>query len=209
MKRLYLIAFALVFAHCLGNTEKAKGQTPYDSLTFNGNNIILTAGGGQFTFSNQNTSVSGFLRDGIFGPGNCMCFAGTTLNLRSVFMGNLSIIGGNPGLVSGNLYERIYFSGGLEFEASAYVLPFRYNRSRFTLVFPAKLKGTLTAHTENPHTSPAPPIFTTPLDLHGTVTVSLRMTGMAQTQDGSMKPRFKIYYAKYDFPPAKTVKSEK
>lgn len=200
MQKFYLIMFALVFVLCLGNASKAQGQNTNESFIFNANNISAN-GGGQFTYSNQNSSVFGTLLDGNLGPSECSCYAGTALNLRSQFGGTLSLRGGNPGLVNGNLYNQVFFSGSLVFNGGNYVLPFRYSRSRFNVTFPATLTGFLSGYTVNPFTQNSPPIFTSQLSLQGTVTVSLQVTKLIETPSG-VKPSYKIHQVRYDFPRA-------
>lgn len=199
MQKFYLIVFSLVFFLCVGNASEAQSQDTNNSVIVIADNIN-SFGGGQFNYSNQNTSVFGTLGDGNFGPGDCICYAGNTLSLRSGFSGSLSIRGGYPGLVNGNLYNRVFFEGSFALDGGNYVLPLRYSRSRFNVTFPATLTGFLSGYAENPFSQPTPPIFTSQLSLQGTVTVSLQVARLIVTPGGVTKPYYKINKIRYDFP---------
>ena len=198
MPKFYSIVYLLVFIFCIGSLNKVQSQTNNEGVIFNADNISA-AGGGLFTYTNQNSTVFGRLQDGNLGPGDCACYAGTTLKLQSRFEGSLSITGGNPGMVNGNLYNQIFFSGSLFFDGGSYVLPFRYSRSPRNITFPATLTGFLNAHTANPFTQIAPPVFTSQISLQGTVTVSLQVAKLLETPSG-IKPIYKILKVKYNFP---------
>lgn len=196
MKKLYLILFTLAFLLSTGKAISAQSQINTDTVIFTADNISAN-GGGLFTYSNQNSSVFGRLLDGNFAPGNCVCYAGTPLSLQSIYGGELSIRGGNPGLVNGNLYNQIFFTGDLSFDGGSYVLPFRYNRSRFEVTFPATLTASLNTYTANPFSQLTLPISTSQFNLQGTVTVSLQVDRIVETPNG-VKPHFKIHQVKYN-----------
>lgn len=197
MRKFYLIIFSLVFALCIGSSNNVQGQNTDDSFIFDADDIIAS-GGGHFNYSNQNTSIFGRLRDGNFGPQQCNCVAGGTLNLRGLYSGN-SILGTYPGLVNGNLYKQVFYSGTLVFDGGSYVLPMRYNRSRFNVTLPATLTGSLTGYASSAFNQNPPPIFTKQFSLQGTVTVSLQVIRLLETTSGAI-PYYKIHLVKYNFP---------
>jgi len=112
MRKLFLITLTLTFIFCFRNMGQAQTETlSSNSVTINANADDIRFSRAQFHLANLNTSVFARLREGYFGASQCGCFAGTTLDLKSQFGGESSIQGGNPGLVDGNLYESVFFTG--------------------------------------------------------------------------------------------------
>jgi hypothetical protein len=198
MRKFYLMMFLLACLVWLGNASQTQAQNTNESFIFDMTDV-RASGGGLFTYSYQNSSVFGRIRDGNSGPQQCECYAGTTLNLRSHYSGNLSIYGGNPGLVNGNLYNEVSYTGSLVFDGGSYVLPMRYNRSRLNVTLPATLTGNLNGHAASTFNQNQPLIFTTQFNLQGTVTVTLQVFGLHQIGD-LVRPYYKIHRVRYDFP---------
>lgn len=203
MRKLFLITLTLTFVFCFRNIGQAQTVTlSANSVTVNANADDIRFSRAQFHLANLNTSIFARLREGYVGASPCGCFAGTTLNLKSQFGGESSIQGGNLGLVDGNLYERIFFSGNLTFDGGNYVLPTTYSRQRFTVTLPATLTGRLNGHKENQLSSPSPPFFTSQLNMQGTVSVTLQVNAIAINPNGrdlTKIPHYIIHRIKYNF----------
>jgi hypothetical protein len=196
MKRFHFLIFTFLFSLCFSNLSLA--QTQSESFLFTTTTSITVNTSGTFNYSRLDNSFFGRLQEGNFGPGDCVCLAGTDINLNSRFIGETSIYGGNPGLVNGVLYNQLYFSGELSLNGGTYRLPNRYTRQKFTVSRPATLTGYIRTHPTNPTSTPASTISTTEVNLPGTVTFSLRVTGLDDST-GSVKTRYKILSVKYQF----------
>lgn len=196
MQKLFLVTIALALVLCLGNTGQAQEIIP-NNVIFSTDKISL-AGGGKLHLASANTSVFAAL-DGYFAPAESNRFAGDSVNLSSINI-DTSIRGGYPGLVNGSLYDRVYFTGELRFDGGIYVLPARYNRRKFTVTFPATVKGTLSGFTEPLQNLPTTPIFTSQLNMQGTVSLTLQVTGIVVNRDPTNPlPYYKIHRVEYSF----------
>lgn len=205
MRKLHLLAFVFIFAFCSTLTSRAQTQNiSFDSVIFDVTNIGIF-GGGQMNLANSNTSVFSLLRDGYLGAADSNKFGGQTLSLLSHYSGDLSLRGGYPGTINGNLYEKIYFSGSLRFDGGNYKLPTRYSRRRFTVTLPATLTGSLNGYAEPVFNSSPAPLFTSQLNLRGTVSVTLQVVSISIDPNGTSLtplPYYRIHRIKYNFPNA-------
>lgn len=200
MRRI-IFAFALFLASAtLSSVALGQSVVDFDDVVFEATNINSN-GGGLVTFTNSGSSVRTFVRDGIFGPGNCQpCFSGVNVGLGVSYTGNLSMPGGFSGTVGGQTYPTIYTSGGLQISASGFTLPKRYTRQKFTIEVPASLTGTLNGHTENPQTNPAPAFFTSTINMKGTALVTYQVGRIAPHPNGaSHVPYYRIVKVLYRF----------
>lgn len=210
MKKLIPALFAVLFLFISLITVKAQNESidiNLERAVFNIENLSA-GGGGPFVFSGSNSSLVGTVREGYLGPAQCNpCLSGNQIYLNSVYAGELSIMGGHPGMVNGTLYNTVYYSGSLNLSSNPVTIPNRFNRAKFTLTQPATLTGVINGYPANIFNTPAPMIFTSQLNLNGTVTVTLVPTGRMMLPDGA-RQTFRIVSVKYDFSTASNISRE-
>jgi hypothetical protein len=204
MRKFPLAILALMLVFSFGNSGRAQtANAASEKFIFSAVNVTSSLnGGGQFHYSNGNTSVFGRFLDGNFGPSQSVREAGSPLPLYWTFNGESSIRGGYPGMVNDVLYEQLFFSGRFSVSVPVnYVLPYRYNRSKFKVTFPATLTATLRVHTQIVnHSQFPPPIFTTNLNLQGKVVVTLQVSHLVPGPNGTTRAYYKVD-VRYEFPP--------
>ncbi len=201
MKAVYKsIYFTLLFVliTVVGHGQAVPASS--DSVLLAGNNITAVSTL-QFTYNNsaQNTAVVGSLQtvDANFGPSDVPRWGGQNLRLGAVF-GNSALSGGNPGIVNGVGFEKVYFGGVLTIDAETLTYPVRYGRNLIIFTRPARLHGTLYGYSAPPNVQPTTPIFANSIDIQGEVTITLRATALINN-GARIVPNYSIKSIVYAF----------
>jgi hypothetical protein len=126
-----------------------------------------------YDFVSHGTVIHGNIPsgDGVARPSCAPCVAGQDVQIDGQFfsekMGSLTVNG-----VTRNMYIRsqLILNGG------SLTIPHRFSRLPFTITVPATVTGRLTGFDRNPFVGdPGPPLFTTSVNLQGTVTLTLKL----------------------------------
>lgn len=188
MKLKYIHIFTILVAMIGFFVTKTNAQDfNFEVTNFSANSV------GNFSYSSSNNNVTGILREGNMGIQARPLIGGSEINLNATFVGN-SIAGGNPGIINGVSYSRVYFSGQVEISSQTYRIPKRFSRQRTFVTLPVTLTATVNYHEQNPFVSSAPMISTEQLSLQGTVKFSVKVIGITNG-----KPEYAVKSCRYSF----------
>ncbi len=145
----------LVFAFFFSCSEGYASEITSGSLSVTGLNA-----GAVFSLTGQSLIVNGSSGDpGSIGAASCFpCTAGSNVSLNGLFSGG-SALGSGPATINGTNYSRLYYVGGLSFNAGSIIIPAN-DSSLVSITAPFIFNGSLSGFTQIPFT-PGTPVFTT------------------------------------------------
>lgn len=111
--------------------------------------------------------------DIVISPDCSPCLGGDTFNVHG------SLLNSSRGSITFNGVSReIYLQASLTLTGGSVRIPYRYSRLPIRLLVPATVSGRVTGFNLNPFEGyPGPPVFSAPISLQGTATLTLIFTG--------------------------------
>jgi PEP-CTERM motif len=152
--RVPRIVVLIALACCLGSAPTIATADP---ITITGGALVATGDSGNTTFvlTGENFAAAGVGEPGFAGPFLCSnpCVTGDLVSLDGNFAGE-STLGSGPAIVNGVPYSKMFYAGGLAFEAETVQFPAGSSTvklmSPFALSNDSFLEGFLTANLLDP-----------------------------------------------------------
>lgn len=200
MRKYFLISLGFLLFLGIGNNITAQLNNSDSERFVYQSTRTGSFADGVFVYKDADTSVSGRFLEGTGGSCYSSCVGGTDISFITSFQAS-PFLAGNPGLVNGQLYKNVYFSGSATLNGGNYTLPFRWTRGRFSVTLPATLTSQLNFHSESfNYQNPTIPFYTKQIILQGNVTATLEMVRIGINPQGENSvPFFRLIDLKYDF----------